>query len=106
MARVHDASAYAYAFDLLAIDGADTRALPLSERKAALAHLLRKAKPGIRYSEHLIGDGRSIFEHACKLGLEGIVSKRLNSTYRSGRTKSWVKVKNPQAPGYLRHAQT
>ena len=56
-ARVYDASAYAYAFDLLAIDGTDTRALPLSERKAALAKLLRKAKPGIRYSEHLDGKG-------------------------------------------------
>ena len=100
--RTHDALAYAYAFDLLAIDGADTRGLPLSERKAALAHLLRKAKPGIRYSEHLTGDGRVIFERACMMGLEGIVSKRLNSPYRSGRVKSWLKVKNPKAAAVLR----
>ena len=92
--RTHDALAYAYAFDLLAIDGTDTRALPLSERKAALAHLLRKAKPGIRYTEHLVGDGRIIFERACMMGLEGIVSKRLNSPYRSGKTKAWVKLKD------------
>ena len=87
------------------IDGDDTRKLPLLERKAALAKLLRKAKPGIRYSEHLVGDGRVVFDQACKLGLEGIVSKRLNSPYRSG-SKSWLKLKNPKAPGYLRHAQS
>ena len=79
MARVYDASAYAYAFDLLALDGNDMRRQPLADRKAALAKLLRKAKPGIRYSEHMTGDGRNIFEHACKLGLEGIVSKRINA---------------------------
>jgi bifunctional non-homologous end joining protein LigD len=80
IARVHDASAYAYAFDLLTIDGADTRALPLSERKAALAHLLRKAKPGIRYSEHLTGDGKRIFERACMMGLEGVTSPQALGT--------------------------
>ena len=106
MARVNDASAYAYAFDLLAIDGDDTRKLPLLERKAALGKLLRKAKPGIRYSEHLAGDGRVVFDQACKLGLEGIVSKRINSPYRSGKSKTWLKLKNPKAPGYLRHAST
>ena len=100
--RGYDEIAYAYAFDLLAIDGTDTRALPLSERKAALAHLLRKAKPGIRYSEHITGDGRIIFEHACKMGLEGIVSKRINSPYRSGKVKTWLKVKNPKAAAVLR----
>ena len=84
MTRVHDASAYAYAFDLLALDSDDTRRLPLSERKAALGKLLRKAKPGIRYSEHLSGDGRIVFDQACKLGLEGIVSKRLNSGADAG----------------------
>ena len=106
MARVHDGSAYAYAFDLLAIDGDDMRTLPLIERKARSAKLLRKAKPGIRYSEHSSGDGAEIFEQACKLGLEGIVSKRINSPYRSGKVKTWLKLKNPKAPGYLRHAQS
>jgi bifunctional non-homologous end joining protein LigD len=78
---------------LLAIDGDDTRKLPLLERKAALAKLLRKAKPGIRYSEHLPGDGRVVFDQACK-------------PYRSGKSKSWLSLKNPKAPGYLRHAQS
>ena len=73
---------------------------------ASLAHLLRKAKPGIRYSEHLSGDGRIIFERACMMGFEGIISKRLTSSYRSGKSKAWLKLKNPKAPGYLRHAQT
>ena len=102
MARVHDASAYAYAFDLLALDGDDMRGQPLTDRKAALAKLLRKAKPGIRYSEHLTGDGRNIFEHACKLGLEGIVSKRITAPYRSGKVKTWLKTKNPKAAAWLR----
>ena len=69
------------------------RGQPLSERKAALAKLLRKAKPGIRYSEHLTGEGRNIFEHACKLGLEGIVSKRITAPYRCGKVKTWLKTK-------------
>ena len=73
---------------------------------ASLAHLRRKAKPGIRYSEHLVGDGRKLFVQACHMGLEGIVSKRINSPYRSGKSKAWLKLKNPHAPGYLRHAQT
>ena len=102
MARVYDASAYAYAFDLLALDGEDMRSKPLADRKASLGKLLRKAKPGVRYSEHLTGDARAIFEHACKLGLEGIVSKRLNSPYRSGKVKHWLKTKNPKAAAVLR----
>jgi bifunctional non-homologous end joining protein LigD len=63
---------------------------------------VRRAKPGIRYSEHMTGDGRNIFEHACRMGLEGIVSKRLNSPYRSGKVKSWLKVTNPKAAAVLR----
>ena len=102
MARVHDASAYAYAFDLLALDGDDMRRQPLADRKAALAKLLRRAKPGIRYSEHIVGDGVEIFEHACKLGLEGIVSKRIDASYRSGKVKTWLKTKNPKAAAMLR----
>ena len=106
MARGHDASAYAYAFDLLAFDGDDMRRRPLGDRKAALAKLLRRAKPGIRYSEHLEGDGTAIFGEACRMGLEGIVSKRLNSPYRSGKAKSWLKVKNPKSPAMLRVLET
>ncbi len=57
---------------------------------------------GIRYSEPLTGDGRAIFEHACKLGLEGIVSKRVNAAYRSGKVKTWLETKNPKAAAWLR----
>ena len=60
---------------------------------------------GLRLSEHLHGDGMEIFEHACKLGCEGIVSKRLGSRYVSGRTSHWVKVKNPAAPAVKREAE-
>ena len=88
---------------MLAIDGTDTRALPLSERKEALAHLLSKARPGIRYSEHLEGNGAEIFAQACRMGLEGIVSKKLTSPYRSGKAnKTWLKIKNPKSPATLR----
>ena len=80
------------------------RKQPLSDRKAALAKLLRKAKPGIRYSEHLTGDGTAIFEHACKLGLEGIVSKRLNASYRSGKVKTRPKPQEPEVGGHAARA--
>jgi bifunctional non-homologous end joining protein LigD len=51
---------------------------------------------------HIEGDGPIIFEHACKMGLEGIVSKRRDLPYRSGRVRSWIKVKNPASPAMLR----
>jgi ATP-dependent DNA ligase len=57
---------------------------------------------GVRFSEHIEGDGSIIFEHACKMGLEGIVSKRRDLPYRSGRVRSWTKVKNPASPAMLR----
>jgi ATP-dependent DNA ligase len=57
---------------------------------------------GMRFSEHLDGDGETIFKHACKMGLEGIVSKRRDFPYRSGRCKSWVKLKNPGSAAVLR----
>ena len=56
-------------------------------------------------NEHYEGDGEIIFKHACKLGCEGIVSKRLGSLYRSGRSPHWVKVKNPNAPAVKREAE-
>jgi bifunctional non-homologous end joining protein LigD len=55
---------------------------------------LAKAGLGIRFNEHMEGDGESVFRHACKLGLEGIVSKRKDSPYRSGRSPDWLKMKN------------
>jgi bifunctional non-homologous end joining protein LigD len=86
---------FLYAFDLLELDGQDLRREPLETRKATLASLLRESLPGLRLNEHLAHDGESVFRHACKLGLEGIVSKRLGSPYRSGRSRHWIKSKNP-----------
>jgi bifunctional non-homologous end joining protein LigD len=77
--RAHDDQVFLYAFDLLELDGVDYRPLPLEVRKAKLEKILAKAAGGIRFNEHLAGDGQTIFEHACRLGLEGIVSKRLES---------------------------
>jgi bifunctional non-homologous end joining protein LigD len=65
---------------------------PLEVRKATLASILTKAGPGLRLNEHLEHeDGEMVFRHACRMGLEGIVSKRLGSPYRSGRSKDWLK---------------
>lgn len=85
-----------YVFDLLHLDGYDLQALPLTERKAVLQNLVTNASTQIRFSEHFEGDGALIHDHACRLGLEGIVSKLHNAPYRSGRGKSWVKSKCSQ----------
>ena len=66
---------------------------------------LSKAGPGIRFNEHMEGDGETVFRHACKLGLEGIVSKRKGSPYRSGRSPDWLKFKNLAAPAVKREAE-
>jgi bifunctional non-homologous end joining protein LigD len=83
------------AFDLLFLEGANIRALPLAKRKAKLMQLcVRRKKVGkIRYSEHVAASGGVMLAQACKLGLEGIVSKRLDKTYRSGRGTDWLKSK-------------
>jgi bifunctional non-homologous end joining protein LigD len=78
--RLHDSIAFLQAFDLLALGGEDLRREPLETRKATLASLLRKGPIGIALSEHLEGDGEIVFRHACKMGLEGIISKRRNSS--------------------------
>jgi bifunctional non-homologous end joining protein LigD len=62
-------------------------------------------RTGIALNEHFSGDGAIIFKHVCKLGCEGIVSKRLGSSYRTGRSTSWIKVKNPKAPAVKREAE-
>jgi len=63
---------------------------------------LTRATDGIYFNEHLDEDGAAVFKHACLLGLEGIVSKRRDFPYRSGRSKSWLKIKNPASPSMLR----
>ena len=82
-----------YAFDLLDLDGEDLAGLPLIERKRKLAALLKEAPDVILYSDHIIGDGREILEQTCRMGLEGIVSKRADKPYVSRRTSGWVKSK-------------
>jgi hypothetical protein len=93
---------FAYAFDLLSIEDKDIRPLPLVERRKQLAKILRKAKPGIRLSEHIEADGVKVFDHACKLELESTVSNRVDAPYRSGRAGTWIKVKNRKAPAFTR----
>jgi ATP-dependent DNA ligase len=96
---------FLYAFDLLELNGTDLRREPIETRKATLASVLRGCLPGLRLNEHLAHDGESVFRHACKMGLEGIVSKRLGSRYRSGRSPDWLKFKNPEAPAAKREAE-
>jgi len=93
-ARTSGSALVFFAFDLLHLDGSDLRSLPIEERKEQLRKLLGRAKAGtIRYSDHVVGNGRSFFEHASKLGLEGMVSKRLGARYRPGRNTDWLKTK-------------
>ena len=83
--RRADASVFLYAFDLLELNGKDLRRGSFEVRKATLASVLAKATAGLRLNEHMEHhDGEVVFRHACKMGLEGIVSKRRDSRYRSG----------------------
>lgn len=82
-----------WAFDALLTDGEDISAKPLVERKRRLLALLGGADPALRYSEDFTEDGPLLERHACKLGLEGVVSKRAADPYPEGRTQSWVKSK-------------
>jgi bifunctional non-homologous end joining protein LigD len=77
----------------------------IEDREIVLANLLRQPHKGIVFNEHYSWRGAIIFKHACALGCEGIVSKRLGSPYRSGRCANWVKVKNPAAPAITPEAE-
>lgn len=90
----HDRMVF-YAFDLLHCDGRDLRQLPLVSRKDALARLLRRQPPRgpLRMSESLTEPGSTLLRHACKMGLEGIVSKIADAPYHSGRGHDWIKTK-------------
>jgi bifunctional non-homologous end joining protein LigD len=94
-----------YAFDLIELNGDDLRRDPLEVRKTTLASIAAKASAGIRFNEHIEGDGTTVFAHACKLGLEGIVSKRKDSPYRSGRSPDWLKMKNPACAAVTRERE-
>jgi bifunctional non-homologous end joining protein LigD len=83
-----------YVFDLLYLDGYDLSGVVLEERKAALKSLVAGVSGGkIRYSDHVVGQGEKVFENACGMGMEGIVSKRRDTPYTPGRTRGWLKVK-------------
>ena len=102
----NDASAFLYAFDLLELDGLDIRREPIETRKATLARMLRHSLPGLRLNHHIVHKkGAAVFQHACKLGAEGIVSKRLGSIYQSGRSADWLKFKNPEAAAVRRERE-
>jgi bifunctional non-homologous end joining protein LigD len=79
--------------------------MQLEERKGVLAKLIRKATWAVQLNEHIAERGDIAFRHACKLGFEGIVSKRLGSPYVSGRSRHWIKSKNPAAPAVKREAE-
>jgi bifunctional non-homologous end joining protein LigD len=101
----HDAAAVLCAFDLIELNGKDLRRAPIEERRLILATFLSHPQDGITFNEHHTGDAAIFFKQACGLGCEGIVSKRLGSSYRSGRADCWVKVKNPAAPAAKREAE-
>lgn len=82
-----------YAFDLLYLDGHDLRQTALKDRKARLEALLKGADPRLRYSAHFDEAGGLVLDHACRLSLEGVVSKRADGAYRSGRNGQWIKSK-------------
>jgi bifunctional non-homologous end joining protein LigD len=101
--RRHDDEVQLYAFDILALEGEDLMKLPLHLRKSNLARLLARRPEGIFVSDFERGEiGPDLFRHACKFGLEGMVSKRRDSPYRAGRSPHWIKVKNRNHPALKR----
>ena len=85
----------------------DLRDLPLIERKRRLGRLIGKTKNrrAIQYGEHLKGNGASVLDYVCRLGLEGIVSKRVDAPYRSGPSRTWLKSKNPASEAVRRERE-
>ena len=87
-----------YVFDLLHVDGRDLISAPLLARKERLKTIVAtnrdaRAKGALRYSDHWIGQGEALFKKSCAMGLEGIISKRKDQPYRSGRSNDWLKIK-------------
>ena len=100
--RGRNAEAVGYAFDLMMLDGEDWRPRSWLDRRKRLKRLLGRRSLGLVFNDHHIGDGPMVYAHACRMGLEGVVSKKIDAPYKSGRSKAWLKVKNPEAPGWLR----
>jgi bifunctional non-homologous end joining protein LigD len=106
--RQRDDRAFLYAFDLIELAGDDRRRDPLEQRKTDLSQLLADASPGLVLNKWIDGnkfDGTTVFEHVCSAGLEGIVSKRKDSRYISGRSPYWLKMKNPTSDAVRREAE-
>jgi ATP-dependent DNA ligase len=103
--RREDRYVFLSTFDLLEINGLDLRREPIEIRKRELAKLLRNPQPGLQLNEPIAEPSDIVFKHACQLGLEGIVSKRLGSRYTSGRSRDWLKFENPNAPAVKREAE-
>jgi bifunctional non-homologous end joining protein LigD len=82
-----------FVFDLLHLDGYNLTQAPLLARKNVLARVLKKAAGPIRFSDHVVGQGAALYGRACRLGLEGVISKQKESFYRPGRSREWVKTK-------------
>ena len=96
LSKGHSGELVYFVFDLLHLDGLDLGPLPLLERKAAVQKLLnrrRGATGPVRFCDHVQGQGEAFYAHACRLGLEGVVSKLASAPYRSRRTDKWLKVK-------------
>jgi ATP-dependent DNA ligase len=105
--RQRDDRAFLYGFDLIELAGDDRRRDPLEQRKVDLSRLLADAPPGLVLNEWIDGDkfdGTTVFNYACSRGLEGIVSKRKDSRYISGRSPYWLKMKNPRSEAVRRAA--
>jgi bifunctional non-homologous end joining protein LigD len=90
--RKTDEAVY-FAFDLMFASGEDLRPLPLVERKARLLQALHAAPSNIRYVDHFVTAGAAVLESACRMQLEGIISKQLEASYQSGRSDTWIKSK-------------
>jgi bifunctional non-homologous end joining protein LigD len=100
--KQHDNEVSLVAFDLVELNGEQIRKEPLIKRKGRLQQLVRSVRSGIEFNDFLEGEGSRIFEHACKLGHEGIIAKRKDLAYESGRSKRWLKIKNPNSPAARR----
>ncbi|QHO77659.1 hypothetical protein ACH79_38555 [Bradyrhizobium sp. CCBAU 051011] len=91
------------AFDLMH-QGTDLRETPLIYRKQKLTRLLDTAELGIQFNDHLTENGEGVFQLACRMGLEGIVSKQIDAPYQSGSSKTWLKSKTPASAAALRES--
>ena len=97
---------FLFAFDLLETRRRGPTAGAIRDAQGDSRQPPTQGQPGVRLNEHIAHpNGAAVFHHACKLGAEGIVSKRLGSRYRSGRSPDWLKLKNPEAPAVRREAE-